>query len=342
VIHLANVLSQQEIDNLLKALTSGEVSLTEEEEKPVSKIKKYDFRLANKFTKEQMKSLHTIFENYTRLLTNYFTGTLRVACEVEMVSIEEQKYFEFTNSLPTVEFFGIIGMSPLIGSALIDISPQITAAIINRVLGGSVEYDNAIPNFTEIELVIMEKILRQMLALLDEAWYRIVPIDSSLERIEINPQFAQIVSANETIAIITMNVKIRELEGFIHFCLPHMAIKPIEKQLTTRYLYNIKQEGKEGEESAREIGDLIKKTQLNLIARLKTTYSTVQDCLNLQVGDVLMLDHHVDTPIDLYVEHIPKFKGQLGLKGNKVAIKITDIDYKEDNQDEWDLISRRN
>ena len=233
-------------------------------------------------------------------------------------------------------------MSPLIGSALIDISPQITSAIINRVLGGSIEYDNTIPNFTEIELVIMDKILRQMLALLDEAWYKVVPIDSSLERIEINPQFAQIVSANETIAIITMNVKVKDLEGFIHFCLPYMAIKPIEKQLTTRYLYNVKHEGKEAEENVKEIGELLKKTQLKLLARLKTTYTTVEDCLNLQVGDVLMLDHSVNAPVDLYVEHIPKFKGKLGVKGNKVAIKITEIDYKEDSEDEWDIITRRN
>jgi flagellar motor switch protein FliM len=261
-------------------------------------------------------------------------------CDVEIVSIEEQKYFEFTNSLPSVELFGIIGMEPLFGSALIDISPPIAYGMINRVLGGSAVYENTSPNFTEIEMVIMEKILRQMLVLLDEAWYKIVPIDSSLERIETNPQFAQIVSANETIVIITMNVKINDLDGFIHFCIPHMAIKPIAKQLTVRY--SNKQEGKELDVNSKEIGGILRKTQLNLRATFGTTYTTVKDCINLQVGDVLMIDHSIEKPVNLYVEHIPKFKGKLGLRNNKYAIKITDIDFKEDGEDEWDIISGGN
>jgi len=335
---LPNVLSQNEIDKLLNSMQTGEI----QPEEPIpdkGKIKKYDFKLANKFTKEQMKALNTVFENFALLLANYFTGTLRVSTEVEIVSIEEQKYYEFTNSLPSSEIFAILNMSPLQGSSLIDISTPFAYSIINRVLGGVVDSNNMEPKFTEIELVIMEKIIRKMLLLLDEAWEKVVPVDSYLERIETNPQFAQIVSANETIAIITLNIKIKNVDGFIHFCLPHLAIKPIEKQLSVQYLFSNNIDKTKTETKSDKIEASVQKMPLKLIAKFDTTYASIGDCVNLQVGDVLMMDNKVGDPINLYVEHIPKFHGKLGVKGNKYAISITNVIYKEDECDGWDFIT---
>lgn len=340
---MANILTQQEIDELMQNISMGKDTETEKEEVEDHRIRKYDFRLANKFTKEQIKSLNTIFDNYSRLLTNYFSSTLRSTCEVEIVSVEEQKFFEYTNSQPSVSLYGIIGMKPLIGSSLLDIAPQLAYAMINRVLGGAATYDNNVPSFTDIELVIMERIIRQMLAMLDEAWHKIVPIDSTLERIETNPQFAQIVSVNETIAIITMNVKINAVEGFMHFCIPHMSIKPIEKQLTVRSLFSNKVEDNVPSSVAiAGIKDSLKFTNLNLIAKLDSTFTSVRDCLNLQIGDVLMIDHPLDKPVNVYIEHIPKFKGKLGKKDGKYAVEIKEIYYREEENDEWDIITRGN
>lgn len=337
---MANVLSQNEIDELLKSLNSGKVP-KEKEIKTELKVKKYDFRLANKFTKEQLRSINNIFESYTRLLTNFFTGTLRTSCEIDLVSIEETKYIEFANSLPNVSFLGVIGLSPLVGSSLISISTEIAYALINRVLGGAIIEEEPELNFTEIELVIMERIFRQMLQLLDEAWQKVVDVDSSLERIETNPQYAQIAATNEPIAIVTMNVKINHVEGFIHFCLPHLAIKPVEKLLSVKSMYHIYDDD-EKQGISEEIIGVIDTTKLNLIARFNNTYSCVEDVLNIQEGDVIVLDHNVNSPINLYVEHMPKFKGKLGVKDKRYSILLTDIDYREDNVDEWDLISGGN
>jgi len=335
---LPNVLSQNEIDKLLNSMQTGEIQ-PEEKIHDKDKIKKYDFKLANKFTKEQMKALNTVFENFALLLANYFTGTLRVSTEVDVVSIEEQKYYEFTNSLPSSEIFAILNMSPLVGSSLIDISTPFAYSIINRVLGGVMDSENIEPKFTEIELVIMEKIIRKMLLLFDEAWEKVVPVDSYLERIETNPQFAQIVSANETIAIITLNIKIKNVDGFIHFCLPHLAIKPIEKQLSVQYLYSNNNDKTKIETKSDKVEASVQKMSLKLIAKFDTTYASIGDCVNLQVGDVLMMENKVGDPINLYVEHIPKFHGKLGVKGNKYAISITNVIYKEDECDGWDFIT---
>ncbi|HHT92278.1 MAG TPA: flagellar motor switch protein FliM [Clostridiaceae bacterium] len=337
---MANVLSQSEIDELLKSLNAG-IFPVDKESKPEMRVKKYNFRLANKFTKEQLRTISNIFESYSRFLTNFFTGTLRTSCEIDLVSIEETKYIEFANSLPNVSFLGVIGLSPLAGSSLISISTELAYVMINRVLGGAITDEEPELYFTEIEIVIMEKLFRQMLQLLDEAWQKVVEVDSSLERIETNPQYAQIAATNEQIAIVTMNVKISNVEGFIHFCLPHLAIKPIEKLLSVKSMYNVYGEQK-SDEMSEQIKDLIDTTKLNLVARFNNTYSCVKDVMDIQEGDVIVLDHRVDNPINLYVEHLPKFKGKLGVKDRRYSIMINDIEYEEDNIDEWDFISSGN
>ncbi len=339
---MANVLSQKEIDELLINLKSGNMQGFRKPEMKKESVKKYDFRMANKFTKDQLKSINAIFENYARLLVSFYTGTLRASCEIELISIEELKYYEFTNSLPTLSFFGIIGMTPLTGSSLISISPQIAYAMINRVLGGNIKEDNTLINFTEIELVIMERLLRQMISLMDEAWQKVVPTNSTLERIETNPQYVQIVSANEPIAIVTMNVKINEMDGFIHFCLPHIAIKPVEKNLNVRSIYSNKQESKDTNRRTTDIKESLKGTTMELIACFDITYTSIRDCLNLQEGDVLVLDHNVEKPINLYVQHIPKFKGKIGVKDNKYSIQITSIENREERTNERNSVTGRN
>jgi flagellar motor switch protein FliM len=162
-----------------------------------------------------------------------------------------------------------------------------------------------------------------------------------LERIETNPQYAQIAATNEQIAIVTMNVKISNVEGFIHFCLPHLAIKPIEKLLSVKSMYNVYGEQK-SDKMSEQIKELIGTTRLNLVARFNNTFSSVKDVMDIQEGDVIVLDHRVESPINLYVEHLPKFKGKLGVKDRRYSIMITDIEYEEDDIDEWDIISSGN
>lgn len=184
----------------------------------------------------------------------------------------------------------------------------------------------------------MERILRQLLHLLDEAWQKVVEVDSSLERIETNPQYAQIVSLNEPIAIITMNVKVSNIEGFIHICIPHLAIKPIEKLLTVKSIYHIADECINPVIS-HEIKRSINSTPLRLVAKLNVTNCSVNDLVNIQEGDVLVIDHKASEPVNLYIEHIPKFKGKLGIKGNNYSVLITEIENREENINEWDSIS---
>ncbi|MDL2289345.1 flagellar motor switch protein FliM [Clostridia bacterium OttesenSCG-928-F22] len=328
---MSDILSQNEINELLAALASGNDEPVEDvrEEEPASEAKPYNFKTANKFSKEQIRMLRFIHENFAGRLATYLSGTLRAVTEVEVVSVEEQTYGEFNNSLPSPTFLAIYNMPPLAGSSLMELSPTISFEIISRLFGGGkslVEADDANKVYTEIEVAILQRIAQQMISVMDESWERITDVRSYLDRVETNAQFAQIVSASEPISIITLNVKIGEVSDLVNICIPHLAIQPIAKQLAKTAWYDERGGIGSGEDvNIDEMTPRIKNTELTLHAVLNNTIATIHDVISLQVGDVIRMDHPTDRDITMLVEHIPKFKGKLGVTGKKLAIKITDI-----------------
>ena len=331
---MANILSQNEIDELLSALASGiDTTSNDEAEQETGKVREYNFRTANKFPKEQIRTLHFILENYAVRLSSYLSGTLRVICETEVISIEEQTFSEFNNSIPSPVVLAIINMPPLQGSSLLEISPTIAYEIISRLFGGTGQEHDTEKPFTEIEIAILVRVIRQMLDLMGEAWERVASVSASLDRIETSSQFAQIVAANEPIAIITMNVKIGEVSDMINLCIPHVAVQPIAKQLSMRMFYSDGSIQQGADINVDNMKPNLSKTYLTLHAKFDDTYGTVRDILSLQVGDVIRVDHSINEPITVLVEHIPKFKGYIGRHKSKYAVKITDI-LKEETEDE--------
>jgi flagellar motor switch protein FliM len=331
---VATVLSQNEIDELLHALASGTDILSEskEDDAPAS-VRPYNFRMANKFSKEQMRTLHFIYDNYSRRLATFLSGTLRALCEVEVVSVEEQSFGEFSNSMPTPVLLSIINMPPLQGLALMVFGPTIAYEMISRLFGGSGYTSQLEKPFTEIELAILMRVVRQMVGITSEAWEKVLKVAMSMERLETSPQFAQIVAATEPIAIITMKATIGEVSDIINICIPHVAIQPIAKQLATKLWYSSSAMLHQTRSQAEVISRRIAGTQVCLQALLDETSATVREILGLQVGDVIRLDHHIDKSITVKVEHIPKFKGVIGTKESLYAIEITEI-LTEETDDE--------
>jgi len=333
---LANILSQNEIDELLSVLTSGKDTQVEELSVDDPKTAKpYDFRTANKFSKEQIRTLHFIYDNYASRLSTYFSGTLRTLCEVEVLSIEEQSFSELSNSMPTPVVVSIINMPPLQGSCLFVISSAISYEIISRLLGGTGEVQALDKMFTEIELSIMERIIKKVLALMSEAWERINKISVQLDRIETSSQYVQIVSANEPIAIITMNVKIGSVSDIINICIPNVAVQPIAKKLVMKTWYAEQDFSKKGVYT-NELKQGLSGVTLSLRTVFNEIEATVKDILGTQVGDVVKIDHNIHTPVTVMIEHIPKFKGFIGMQGSSYAVRVTDI-LKEDTEDEPDV-----
>lgn len=318
---MAEVLSQNQIDELLSALKTGAVDSIEETG-PEKKVRAYDFKIPKKFNKEQLKTLSIIYENYGRLLSSYLSGTLRTYCSVEVMTIEEQRYFEYSNALSENILMGVMEMQPLQGSAMITISQNTAFAIIDRLLGGQGDSYEVDRDYTEIEVSLMEKVIRQMCALLKDAWSNVHEISPEFLRLEGNSRQAQLVSPNETVVIIAMNVKIKDTEGDISFCMPYVILEPVLEHLNTKYWFT---ERKASEEDRRQNKlHLIQKLQhvpLELHVVLGSSQLSLREIMGLQVGDVIQLDQKVDDEAVIMSRSSKWFTGKLGSLNNHVAIK---------------------
>lgn len=323
---MSNILSQNEIDELLAALTSGqEVPEEDAAKQELQNIKEYDFRTANKFSKDQMRTLHFIYDNYAARLSTLLSANLRTICEVEVISIEEQTFFEFINSMSSPVVVSIINMEPLKGSVLLEIVPSIAYEMINRLLGGTHKDQSIDKMFTEIELSVLEIILRKMIEPMGEAWEKIIKIHTSLNRIETSSQYVKIASANEPIAIVTMNVQIGNTFDIVNLCIPHIVIQPILKQLVIKSWYTKQHDNEMSPDHKKNLDKRFSQINLNLHTVLDNTYATVQDIMSTQVGDVIRINHHIHRPVTLKVEHIPKFSGFVGMDGANYAVQISEI-----------------
>lgn len=321
---MSDVLSQQEIDELLNALSSGELNINEiKEEAEEKKVRVYDFRRPNKFAKDQMRTLQIIYENFSRLMSSYLSGVLRTYCQIDVASVEPQTYYEFINSLPEPVILVIVDCKPLKGSMIIEFSPEVVYNIIDRLLGGPGKNTDKIRDFTEIEIALIERLVRHLIGLMGESWANVLKADFKINAIETNAQFAQIVSPNETIAIITMNTIVGNVEGMINLCIPYMMIEPILPKLSTKFWFSGKMDEEDRDIQTEKIAENIEDTYIDIKAILGETTITVKDFLSLQPGDVIKLDRKVEDDISIVIENVEKFCGVVGIKNNRMAVQIT-------------------
>lgn len=318
------VLSQSEIDALLSALSAGEMDAEElKKEEKEKKVKVYDFKRALRFSKDQIRSLSRIHENFARLLTTHFSAQLRTYVQISVASVDQIPYEEFIRSIPKMTVLNVFEVPPLEGRLLIEVNPNIAYAMMDRVLGGKGNSVNKVENLTEIETKIMSNLFERACENLQEAWASVAEIDPILTDFEVNPQFLQMVSPNETVVVISLNTTVSETSGMINICLPHVLLEPIIPKLSVHYwMQTIKKERMPEEISLLE--KRIKKAELPIQAILGESSISVQEFLNLNVGDVIQLDQLVDSPLQIKIADHPKFIGQPGKMRHNIAIQILD------------------
>lgn len=321
---MGDVLSQNEIDNLLQALSSGELDAEEIKDSDEKQIKNYDFARPAKFSKEHLRTLEIIFEHYGRLLSTNLPVYLRKAIQVEVMNSEAVSYSEFSNALSNPVLLGIINFAPLKGNIILEIASNLGYAMVDRMLGGEGEPLEKTREFSEIELLIIERILTVCVNLLHEPWENVVDIHPRLERIETNSQFAQIISPSEMIAIVTINIKIGDVEGLMNVCLPYLTLEDIMDKLNTKYWYSTMQD-KDEQQYVDAIETLISKAPMPMKAVLGNSTISVSDFSGLQVGDIIRLDTKVNQELDVFVGNIKKFTALPGSSGDKYAVRITSV-----------------
>ncbi len=328
---MSDVLSQAEIDSLLDSLKTGTVDLEEMKKSSENVVKDYDFARPSKFSKEHLRTLEIIIEHYGRLLSTNLPIYLRENITVEVVNSEAVTYMEFTNALSNPVILGIVDFAPLQGNIIVEMASKLGFAIVDRMLGGQGLPLEKTRDFTEIELLIIERVMTNCVELLREPWENVVEISPRLDRIETNSQFAQIISPSEMIAIVTLNIKLGpNAEGMMNICLPYLTLEPVMDKLNTKFWYSNMQE-KTGEDYTEDIEDLLKRADVPITAVLGNSTINVSDFASLQVGDIIRLDKKVNDELDIYVGDIKKFEALPGTVGKDYAVRLTSILREEED-----------
>lgn len=326
---MGEVLSQSEIDNLLAALSTGELDVDDMSGKDEKQVKNYDFSRPTKFSKEHLRTLEIIFEHYGRLVSTNLPVYLRRNVQVSVANSETLTFSEFSNALSNPVILGIVNFAPLNGTIIMDLSTNLAYAMLDRMLGGTGMPLEKNRDFSEIEMSIIQKILVMLTQLLREPWKNVVNISPLLSRVETNPQFAQIIAPNDMIAIVTLSVKVGDVEGFLNFCLPFFTLEEVMDRLNTKYWYASMQENHD-ENYEDYIESLIRKVDIPIRAVLGKSSISVGDFTNLQVGDCIRLNTRVDTDMDIYVGNIRKFTALPGANKENYAVRITSVVREEE------------
>ena len=325
---MGDVLSQSEIDNLLSALNNGEFDSAELDEVEERQVKDYNFARPSKFSKDHLRTLVFIFEHYARLLSTNLPVYLRKNVQVEVMHAEAATYQEFSNSLSNPVLLGVVNFMPLEGNIIIEMASGLGYTIVDRMLGGSGVPLEKAREFTEIELTIIERIMVVCTNLLVEPWHNVQVLEPMLERIETNSQFAQFVSPNEMTSIVTMNIRIGDVEGLFNICIPYAVVEPVIEKINTKYWYSTAEVRDEDVYRA-IIENSLNRAQIPVRAIMGKSAISVNDFMHLQVGDIIKVDTKIEDELDVYVGNIKKFSALPGAYDDAYAVKIKKV-YREE------------
>lgn len=326
---MSDILSQSEIDNLLKQLSDGDLDVDQIQGEDEKQVKNYDFSRPTKFSKEHLRTLEIIFEHYSRLVSTNLPVYLRKNVQVSVASSETVTFSEFSNALSNPSVLGIINFAPLNGNIIIEIATNLCYAMLDRMLGGSGQPLEKSREFSDIELTILQKLLVMFTQLLREPWKNVVDISPVLSRLETNPHFAQVIAPSDMIAIVTLNMKIGDVEGMLNICLPFFTLEDVMDKLNTKYWFSTMQENHD-EHYEEYIESMIRRVDVPIKAVLGKSTISVSDFLNLQVGDCIRLDSRVDTDMEVYVGNIKKFTALPGTEKDSYAVQITSVIREEE------------
>lgn len=324
------VLNQAEIDRLINSLASGATSV--EPQTGEKGVKVYDFRRPNKFNRDQLRAVHMLHDGFARHLTNLLSSMTRFMVSVEVANVEQIPYEEFVNSVFSPTTLAILEVSPFGGKALMEIRQSLVFALIDRMLGGQGLPVDEARECTDLEQVIVNRIIRRIISELNESW-KIIQEDIRFHLFgeESNPFFVQIVPKNEMVLLVNLRVQVGKIEGQLNLCFPFHCIEPVIERFNPQEWF-ISRDSQQDPEGRQRIRRRIRDVRINLTAELCDTMLTLRDLSGITEGDVINLGKPITEPGIMKVGPIPKFTVVFGTKDDKMCAKILDIlpPYRED------------
>ena len=318
---MAEILSQSQIDDLLSELTSHIPAESSKDLDNNKNIRAYDFKSPKKMSREQSKMLTSINEVFARHVAAYFVGILRTYCEITIGTIDEHPYFEYNNALPDNLMTAVIDVDKINGVFLLDVSNNLTFALVERLLGGNIE-DVIVPSrdFSEIEIALIDRILKRICLFWQETLQAITDINVTLRQIETNTRFIKAIRIEEIVEVVVLNVTIGSVKGTITACFPYNFVDTM-LELIAKSGESGKPMAKSEDEKHQAMLEL-RDVEVDLCAILGNVKLTLKDLLELHPGDVIKLEQRVGNPAVVTVNGNSWFKGEPGIRRSSKAIKL--------------------
>ena len=318
---MSDILSQEEIDALLGAVATGQVKVEEKEHIVIDKasITNYDFRRPKLISKDQMRTLQMLNDTFAKAFANTLSLYLRTIVNANLALVEQFTYGEFIMSLPNPTCISVFSMQPLEGLAILEINPVLVFVIVDRLLGGGGQPPKEIRELTEIENQIILTVINMALDKFQETWKHVTQVRCVLEGRESNPQFAQITTMTDNVLLITLNVEIADNTGMVSLCIPISTLAPVLGNLSAQKWISSAQRSTA---MSGQCTQFLEETDVQLNAVLGTSEMTINELMNVQPGDVVVLDRHAEEDIVLNVENSPKFYARPGIITGRRGVQI--------------------
>lgn len=321
---MAEILTQSEIDALLRALSAGEIdaeAVKKEEKKKT--VKPYDFRRPNKIAKDQMRTLVMLHENFSRRLGTSLSAYLRTMVQMEVASVDQMTYDEFTRSLSNPTVINILHINRLEGNIILEFSCNLAFAIIDRLLGGSGGGNYTIRELTEIEQRVIRQVVKRFFPSMIEAWSNVAELDPEYMEMETNPLFTQFIPPSDMVILVTMHLKVGETSGLMNLCYPFAVVEPLLPRLSAQSWFGSSRKNFSPEAFA-TLKARLQEAEIPVKVELGTASISIRELLSLQKGDAIKLDQGIKTPLTVRIGEETKYLGFPGLsKNNRVAIQLS-------------------
>lgn len=319
---MADILSQEEIDALLEAVDDGggEEEIEKQTMMPQRQVTLYDFKRPNRVSKEQLRAFRGIHDKMARNLSSQISAIMRSIVEIQLHSVDQMTYGEFLMSLPSPTSFNVFSMKPLDGTGVLEINPSIVFPMIDRILGGKGDpYDNS-REFSDIEINLLDTILRQIMQTLKDAWSSVTDIFPSIDAKESSPNVVQIVAQNEIVIMVVMELIIGHSSGMINICYPVISLESIMSRLGTREITLGETNSKKSRN--KELQALIGGADVNVDVFVGGTTLSLGEILELQVGDVVRLNETASNEVIVSIDGRDKYRADIGLQRFRKSVKI--------------------
>ncbi len=318
------VLSQGEVDALLRGVGDGQIDTETDVPEDVRGVVPYDLTSQEKIVRGRLPTLDIINQMFSRLFRNSFSGLMRKSADISTVSTDSLKFGEFLRSLSVPSSLHVFRMEPLRGFGLMVIESRLVFSFVDNFFGGTGTSDISMlgRDFSAIEIRMTKKVIQSALEDWERAWKSVHPVACTYVRSEVNPQFAAIVPPTDVVLVIVFDIEMENSSGTVTICIPYSMIEPIINKLKA----NFQSEQLEVDQVwvNRMRGELMQ-TQVEVMAELGQTQMTPKELLVLEEGDVVMLGKDVSDPLYIKIEGTPKFRGYSGVSRGMKAVQITQV-----------------